>query len=346
MSVLRWFRSFGALSLVLAVGGLAGCNTPSTDDDSADTDVAASELAAEPAPARHDKAGPMRGKHHGKPGGPAMLLGAALHELDLTDAQRSTIQKELDALRQDAGARADHDAARAALAAAVKSGRVDEAALLSKVAPARPDTARLAKALGVLHDTLTPAQRKELVSAVEERMEHMKRGGPKGDRQRGEAHEGKGHERGEAREGKGHERGEAHGRRDHERGRRGHGMVGRGEHGPLGHLLRGVSLSDAQRGQVREALSKLAPNEADRDAMKAQHEAFRSRMKERLASFASDSFDASAFVAPPEGAPNFGPDKMFGHMVKALAVVVPILDDGQRAELAKRIEEGPGAKHR
>lgn len=320
----RWFRSFGALSIVLAAAGLAGCNTPSTDDDSADTDVAASELATEPAPARHDKAGPMRGEHHGKPGGPAMLLGAALHELDLTDAQRSTIQNELDALHQDAGARADHDAARAALAAAVKSGRVDEAALLSKIAPARPDTARLAKALGVLHDTLTPAQRKELVSAVEERMAHVKRGGPKGDRERVEAREGKGHER----------------------GRRGHGMAGRGEHGPLGHLLRGVSLSDAQREQVREALSKLAPNEADRDAMKAQHEAFRSRMKERLASFASDSFDASAFVAPPEGAPQLGPDKMFGHMVKALAVVAPILDEGQRAELAKRIEEGPGAKHR
>src|SRR5690349_3830406 len=159
----RWSRSFGALSLVLALGGLAGCNKPNVDDES--TDVAASEQAAEAAPAKQDKARPERGMHHGRPGGPAMLLGAALHELDLTDAQKTTIQGELDALRDDAEGRPDHEAARAALAAAVKSGNVDKAALLSKLAPKAPDTTRLAKAIGVLHDTLTAAQRKELVAA-------------------------------------------------------------------------------------------------------------------------------------------------------------------------------------
>jgi Spy/CpxP family protein refolding chaperone len=303
-------RSFGALSLVLALAGLAGCNQPS-GDDSADTDVATSELAAEPAPAKPNKGGKAHDKHHGgKHGGPGMLLGAALRELDLTDAQKSIIQGQLDALRQDGEARPDHDAARAELAAAVKSGRVDESALLAKAAPAAPDTTRIAKAVGVLHDTLTAAQRKELVAAVEAKD-------------------------GEGREG---------GKRGKHAGRE---MAGKGmEHGPMGHLLKDLSLSDGQREKVKEALSKLAPSEGDRDAMKAKHEAFRTQMKERLASFASDSFDANAFVALPEGGAKFGPDKMFGHMVKTLAVVVPILDDAQRAELAKRIEEGPGAKAR
>jgi Spy/CpxP family protein refolding chaperone len=226
-------RSFGALSLVLALAGLAGCNQPS-GDDSADTDVATSELAAEPAPAKPNKGGKAHDKHHGgKHGGPGMLLGAALRELDLTDAQKSIIQGQLDALRQDGEARPDHDAARAELAAAVKSGRVDESALLAKAAPAAPDTTRIAKAVGVLHDTLTAAQRKELVAAVEAKD-------------------------GEGREG---------GKRGKHAGRE---MAGKGmEHGPMGHLLKDLSLSDAQREKVKEALSKLAPNEGDRDAMKA-----------------------------------------------------------------------------
>jgi Spy/CpxP family protein refolding chaperone len=335
-------RSFGALSLVLALAGLAGCNQPS-GDDSADTDVATSELAAEPAPAKPNKGGKAHDKHHGgKHGGPGMLLGAALRELDLTDAQKSILQGQLDALRQDGEARPDHDAARAELAAAVKSGRVDESALLAKAAPAAPDTTRIAKAVGVLHDTLTAAQRKELVAAVEAKME---RGGPDGEHERrgfkGD-HERRGAkgERGEAKDGEGREGG----KRGKHAGRE---MAGKGmEHGPMGHLLKDLSLSDGQREKVKEALSKLAPSEGDRDAMKAKHEAFRTQMKERLASFASDSFDANAFVALPEGGAKFGPDKMFGHMVKTLAVVVPILDDAQRAELAKRIEEGPGAKAR
>jgi len=314
----RWSKFFGVVPVVVALAGLAGCDKPAVGDES--TDVASDELVAEPAPAGQAKEMKARGDHHRKPHGPAMLLGAALHELELSDAQKTTIQGELDALHDMAGPRPEHDAARKELAAAVKSGRVDEAALLAKAAPPKPDMTRVAKAIGVLHDTLTAAQRKELVAAVQDRMEHM---GPRGDRGPGKARAGDDQERG-AREGK--------------EGAREHGM-----HGPLGHMLRGLSLSDAQREQVKNALSMLAPSEADREAMKAQHEAFRTKMQERLASFANDSFDANAFVAPPDGEMKGGPEKMFGHMVKALAVVVPILDDTQRAELAKRIEEGPGA---
>ncbi|MEZ4301898.1 MAG: hypothetical protein R3B70_43595 [Polyangiaceae bacterium] len=306
----RWFSVLGVLPLTLALAGLAGCNQPNVDDEG--TDEAVSELANEPAApakqanpkeAKQDKA---RGDRHRRGGhGPGMLLGVALHELDLTDAQKATIQGELDALRGDAPARPDFQAHSKALAAAVRSGSIDEAALTAQLQPkTAPDTTRLAKAIGVLHDTLTAAQRKELIAAVEKHAD-------RGPGMRGE-----------------------------------HGPGMRGEHGPgmrgpLGHMLADLELTDAQREKVKEALSKDAPSEADREAMKAQHEAFRAKMKERLATFADDSFDAAAFVVMPEGAGKPGHDKMFGHMIHGLAAVVPVLDANQRARLADKIEQGP-----
>lgn len=323
MNAARWSKVFGALPVILALAGLTGCEKPASGDEP--TDVAASELAAEPGPARQDKAHPHRGDHR-RPHGPGMLLGAALHELELTDTQKATIQAELDALRDAAPARPEHDAARTALAAAVRSGQIDEAALqrLAPTPPA-PDTARIAKAIGVLHATLTPSQRKDLVAAMQA---HGKRRGPAGDQAADVDDEADDDEAAPP------ERG------DHARGP---GKLGRGPGGPLMHMLHGLDLSETQRAQVKDALAKLEPSEADRDAMKASHDAMRARMTERLAAFANDSFDANAFVAPPEGAPAHGPEKMFGHMVKALAAVVPVLNETQRAELAKHIEEGPGA---
>ncbi|MBK8255278.1 MAG: hypothetical protein IPK82_21785 [Polyangiaceae bacterium] len=320
----RSFLVLGALSIV-ALAGFAGCDRPAVDDDEA-TETAVSELNEKPAaPAKQGEKG-MRGDHagrghHGRPGGPAMLLGAALHELDLTDAQKTTIQAEMDALRDGAG-KPDMDAHRTALAEAVRSGNVDVTALKAQVAPKAPDTSRLAKAIGVLHDTLTQAQREQLVAAISDRMEKGPKGppgdheGPPGDREGGSDGEAKAH---------------------HKEFKKG----GRGAFGPMGHMLKDLDLSDVQREKVKEALSKLAPTDADREAMKAQHEAFQAKMKERLATFATASFDANAFVTPPEGGKH-GPDKMFGHMVESLAAVVPILTEAQRTELAKRIEEGHG----
>lgn len=324
MNAYRWSKLFGAVSITLALGALAGCQKPT---DAEDTEAVVPELAQEPAaekPARGPHARPERGapKH-----GPAFLLGAALHKLDLTDAQRTAIQTEIDALREAREAHTDRDAAHAALAAAVRSGNIDEAALVSQLAPKAPDTARVAKAIGVLYNTLTRAQRKELVADVEA---HQGRG-PMGHHGPDVDHESEG--RGaDADLDDARPRGKGHG---------GHGARGPREHGPLAHMLRDLSLSDAQRDKVKEALAKLAPSESEREAAKAHHEAMQKEMRERLATFASDSFDATAFVAPPAKGAGFGPDKMFGSMVKALAAVVPILDDAQRAELAKHIEEGP-----
>ena len=307
----RWSKVLGILPLVGALAGLSACNPPQNADDEA-TESAESELQNAPARGPKDAKGHRGERMHG--GGPAMLLVTALHELDLTDAQKATIQAELDALKPNEAAKPDHEAARKALADAVRSGKIDESALAAQAPKPPVDHARFAKAIGVLHDTLSAAQRKELVEKVSARMDKF--GGPEGRPERGAKGD-------DARGPKG------------ERGERGPGM-----HGPFGHMLKGLDLTDAQKDAIKAAMEKSAPTEEDREEMKANHEAMRAAMKERLQSFASDTFDANAFAKPPEGAPKMGRDPM-SRMVKVLAVVTPILTETQRAELAKRIEEAP-----
>lgn len=330
----RWSKVLGILPLVGALAGFAGCNNPQDADDES-SDVAASELAAPEAEARDGKPEHARGGRHGRPGGPAFLLGVALHKLDLTEAQKATIKGQMDALRaNDDAPEGAHEAGRKALADAIHSGKIDEAAFSKPLAKEPADRTQLAKALSVLHDTLDAKQRQALVDAVNAKME--KHGGHEGKREGRDAKRAEGENKREGRDGKrGWDRGDDDGERGHEM--RGHEM-----RGPMG-LLRGIELTDAQREGVREAFEKMAPSDADREAMKTQHEAGRAAMRERLASFASDRFDANAFVAMPEGAAKHGPEGMFGGMVKMLAKVVPILDETQRAELARRIEEGPAA---
>ena len=294
----RWSKVLGVVSLTALLAGFAGCNKPSVNssagDDESDVASAESELG-QPDPMRHG------------PPGPAMLLGAALHHLDLTDAQKTTIKGELDALRSAAGDhREDHEAFHKALAAAVRSGSVNEAALMQNLPQEHGDPARLAKALGVLHDTLTAAQRRQLLDAVAAKMDK---------------HEG--------RDGKPE--------RAYRDGERGPEM-----HGPLAHMLHGLDLTDTQRKAIHEAMEKNAPSEADRASMKASRESFHKAMRERLESFASERFDASAFAAPPADA-KMGPKGMAFGMVKMLATVTPILTETQREALAKHIEEGPAA---
>jgi len=322
----RWSKMFGILPLTLAFAGLAGCNDPQDAADES-TDVASSELqGAPPAAAKDGKSEHARPDGRGHARGPTFLLNVALRELDLTDAQKATIKAEIDAFHSGTGDhRADHDMDRKALADAIRAGKVDEAAFAKAPANEPADQARMAKALTVLHATLDAKQRQALVDAVVAMKE--KHGGPEGKGARDHGDKGE----------RGH---------DGDRGdRRGAGKHGgdKAMRGPMGHLLRGIELSDAQQTQVSEAFAKMAPSEADREAMKARHEAGRKAMSERLATFASDHFDASAFVAMPADAAMRGPEGKHGGMVKALAVIVPILDATQRAELAKRIEEGTAA---
>ena len=322
----RWSKVLGSLILAGAAAGFAGCNnTQSSSADDA-TDVAASDLQNAP---------PCEGmgeRGHKPHGGPAMLLGAALHELTLSDAQKTAIQSEIDALKPSDAERPDHAAAQKALADAVRSGKIDEASLIAQLPKPKMDTAKLAKAITVLHDTLTAEQRKELVEKMTARMEKM--GGPEGGPFGGHGPHGDADR---------HENKGDHGPKgDREFGGRGpKGDKGFGARGPMGHLFKGVDLTDAQKETLRSVMEKDRPSDADREAMKTKHEAMRAAMKERLATFASDKFDANAFVTPPADAPKMGPERMFGRMIKGLAAVVPSLTEAQRATLAKNIEEAP-----
>jgi len=318
----RGFGAWGLVSLVGALAGVVGC--------AADAGTGAVEAAGESAEAVESDspvgAAGRRGPP-GHPGGPEMLLFAALHELELSDAQRATVKGALEELRAGHQRGGPHDGAPfAALAEGVRAGKIDEAAVLAKFgAPERPaaeHAAALAKALDTLHATLSKEQRRELVDGIAARMDEH---GPKG-------MAGK-----EGREGKGGRRG-GHGPDGHGHGGPGDDHMGPG--GPLGHLLGELDLTDAQRTRIEQALAAQRPT-VDREAMKKGFEAHHAEMRARLESFASDSFDAKTVVAPPPGAQDMGPRQHLERMVKDFAVIVGVLEPAQREKLAALLEKGP-----
>jgi len=318
-----------ALSLVGALIGVAGCSAEAGTKASDPTEEAAQGLTAEGALAnddakdRHD--GP-RGHRPGGPGGPDHLLMAALHELDLTAAQKTTIQGALEKLApgpKDHGPR--DQAAFAPIIAGVRAGKIDVATVLPKLgAPDRgPEglRAEVATASQTLHTTLTKEQRRALVDSMSKRRADRRpppgappQGAPPPD----------------------------------EKGERGRGPgVGPGpEGGPLGHMLSGLSLTAAQRTSIDSALAAQRPAPVDREAMKKEFEARGAEMRTRLEGFAADTFDAKAFLTPPADARVGGPMNPMARMVNELAVVVPILDATQRETLAAQLEKGPPASMR
>ena len=206
----------------------------------------------------------------------------------------------------------------AALVRGVRAGKVDAAAVMAEVetsGPSAEQRATVEEALRTLHATLTQEQRRELVDAIAKHGPD-KRGGPPG--------------------------GDDHGPRGRGPHDGAHGPGGRG--GPLGHLLEGIELTDAQRASIDQALAADQGERPDREAMKQHHEAFHAQMKARLEAFASEAFDAKAFATPLEGA---GPPREHvARMVDDMSRVVPILDAAQRETLASRLEKGPPGKGR
>jgi Spy/CpxP family protein refolding chaperone len=324
MMSFRRFRVWTAIPLVGVLIGVTGCgaDTGSTKPPSP-TDEAAQAVAPEKAVAADARADRPDGPRGHGPGGPDHLLMAALHELDLTDAQKTTIQAAMDKLalpaRPARGERGDHGprdtAAFTTLAAGVRAGKIDTATLLAGAPDRGPEArgAEVATALQTLHATLTKEQRRALVDSMAKRMaDHgPPDGAPPPDK----------------------------GDRDHDRE---HGPGGP-EGGPMGHLLGGLSLTAAQRTSIDAALAAQRPAAGDRDAMKKQFEARGAQMRARMESFASDTFDAKAFVAPPADAPQGAMMNPMARMVNELAVVVPLLDATQRETLAAQLEKGPPA---
>lgn len=291
---LRLLPLFGLLAL-------AACAAETGSDVVADPSEGAEALAAGPSAHRGGPDG-RRG-----PPGPELLFVAALDDLDLTAAQRSTIEASLTELRPDREQGPPERSLFAALAAEVRTGRVDAEALLAKADGERRQPERLAKlerAIQSLHDTLSAAQRRELVDVLAQRLE-------------------------------------AHGPPDGA-GHPGRPGPGRGaEHGPLGQLFAELGLSDGQSQSIQAILEAERPEPPDPAHMKEQVEAHHAELRARLALFAADSFDVHAFATPPEPKDGMGPRRHLESLVRTLARVVPILDPAQREIVAARLLEGP-----
>ena len=323
----------GAASLLL----VAACEAPVDDEGATGVDSAAVEspqAAEADAPAEAD--GPAHARHPAKhgmhAGGPMAIFRQALETLDLSDAQRAQIDELVASLRPDADADRPGEAFQQELATAVRAGNIDDSLVAKQVESVKSQMAErraaMTQAVQKLHSLLSSEQRSALASSMRERMDKM---GPAGD------FEGKGDRIGKRREhgakdAKRGERGERLGK-DAKRGERGERF---GKGGPLGHLLKDLDLSDAQREQLREAMQANRPERPDPETMKQHHQEMKTRVDAMLSAFASDTFDAAAL------APDFEPpvEGFVSRKVEMLRVVLPILDEGQRAQLADRIAEG------
>lgn len=311
-------NSFRTLFPVLGViAALAGCSAETGANNGVDTANAAQAKTAlsNPSTERAGKDGhAFAGRHHG---GPDFLVFAALHEnIGLSAEQRSTLEGLVAQNRPKEPPQPDK-ARGAALASAIRSGKVDastfQVSVENRDAMMKERLAKSAESLATLHKTLTKEQRAALVDAIVAKQAKHERG-PRG------------------------ERGESGGRPMHAEGR---------EHGPLGHLVAGLDLTQEQQAQLKaklEADRPARPTEGDREAMKAKFESMKKTMDAKLQSFKADDFDANAFVTPPADAPKMGPQDHGDRMAKELSIVVSVLTPAQREQLAQKIEQGPQAR--
>lgn len=302
-------NSFRTLFPVLGViAALAGCSAETGANNGVDTANAlqAKTALSNPSTERAGKDGhAFAGRHHG---GPDFLVFAALHEnIGLSAEQRSTIEGLVAQSRPKDPPQPDK-ARTAALASAIRAGNVEastfQADAESHDARMKEHAAKSAQNLATLHETLTKEQRAALVDAIVAKQAKHERG-PRG-------------ERGERPEGR--------------------------EHGPLGHLVAGLDLTQEQQAQLKAKLDAerpAAPSEADREAMKAKFESMKKAMDAKLQTFKEGTFDANAFVTPPAGAAKGGPQGHGDRMAKDLSIVVSVLTPAQREQLAKKIEQGP-----
>lgn len=255
---------------------------------------------------------------HGRHGHP--LLAAALKEINLSAEQRQKIEAAMNGLHADKDKGSQMKAFHKAFADDIRAGKVDETTIKAKSGDMEKahaeHRAAVVKAVETLHATLTPEQRTQLVTIVKERMQkHTESAGKHG-----------------------HGKHEKHEKREHKDGKH-HARHG----GPMMFMLHGIELRDEQKKAIEAAMPPKPEKDADDKA--AKFEEHRAKMDAALEAFKGDKFDAATVL--PE---HDGKHPMAERFVKMLQVVVPILDAEQRAELAKRIEEGPrmgrhGGKH-
>jgi hypothetical protein len=323
MSTRRLVTLMSSFALPVVLATVSGCSAESGTSGRSTTDTSA--LAKDPSATSAGNAAPAGGeaaRGHRPPGGPEFLLFAALHDLELSAAQKADIEAAIEAIKP-AAPPAEAKAQFAALAAGVRAGKVDPASLASSVPEGQPDAHRdaLAKAIQKLHDTLTTAQRVQLVDTLDKRAQEFGAGHP-----HGRAHERKGPE--------------GHG----PDGKRAHaGPPPGGPHDPVAMLTQDLGLSAEQETRIREKIAAERPAPKDPAAMKAQFDAMRADRTAKMNAFKADAFDAKAFVTPPAGAPAVahGPRAHFERMAKELQIITVELNAEQRNKLAARIEQGP-----
>jgi hypothetical protein len=276
-----------------------GCN------NAAETGQAAEPVAAEPAAAA-PAAAPSHGhghfRHHKSM---ARMMIHAARGLDLSDAQRATVDSLAASLHgQHAGPSAEQQAYHAALVQGVRAGNVD----LVKLAPLQTAATtahqaratREATALNGLYAALTPTLRQSLVASVREQREESAT--------RWAAH-----------------RQEKEASGDFAQHR-------------LAHLTETLGLDASQQSQVQALMTADRPAPA---AKQARHEAMAARTDALLSAFTADGFDANQLeLAPPvDAAMGHGMHSQF------LAKLVPILRADQRETLAASIASRGRGEH-
>jgi Spy/CpxP family protein refolding chaperone len=304
---------FFGFSALIAASACEGTPTPAPTTTATAQVTGAVGPTAKPTKPEGDRRGRHAGKRDRRRGGPAMMVKVALKKLELTDEQRSTLEALHEPPSNERSA--DRKAAQKAMADAVRAGTVDVDAL-AKTALGPSSHEAMVERLNKLHATLTVEQRAELVAKMKDgkaaKRGDAKRPGPDG--------EGRGR------------RDEGAGKDDDGRGRRG------GRRGSaLAKILKGVELSDDQRAKIEAALAdaKLQGKVEDDDSKankKEQHEAL-------LEAFVGEAFDAASVLPAP-------PDRAGGHRrhLERLAVIVPLLDEAQRNQLAERLERVRGRR--
>jgi Spy/CpxP family protein refolding chaperone len=157
--------------LVASVPVLLACNGRSAGTVAApEAEAPSSAVTADAAPSgavASASAAPTPPVHHR---GIAGLFFRAALDADLTDDQKSALDKLEEPLRSDSVPHHEINAFHADLVASTKAGRLDNAkiqadlAAINKASAAREDSQ--AAALSGLHDALTPEQRKTVVDAI------------------------------------------------------------------------------------------------------------------------------------------------------------------------------------
>jgi Spy/CpxP family protein refolding chaperone len=317
----RFALALCASSMLVAVG----CAEADVPENAGGEAAAADEAQPESAPV-DDRGEHRRGKHFkGKHHGPSLVKMAL--ELDLTDAQRATIEKLKVDFKPSSEARAAHKALNEALAEGVRSGNVDKAGLADEIeaveSQMQANKGTHSENIKALHAALTSEQRVALVDGMRKRARHWegKKFGPPadfdGDAEAGEpAPERKRH----SKKGK------------------------RGKRNQVFRMLRRLDLSDEQRDKLREARESLAAERPDKDAMKERFSQMKAKKEAFLKSFASDVFEPVAMHDGDKMKAFF--TKKLDHKISALAAIVPVLDATQRGELADMmLKKGSMGKH-